>query len=141
MIVLIDIDHVICDSSRRDWMIGTSSWDEYHEAAKDDRPVGPIIHLVNALSRDGHTVIGFTVRPEKFRLMTNRWMLKNGVMLMEILMREDNDYRPSYQIKTELTQNVKADLVIDDRKDVCKAFNARGITTFEVLIGHDSHDI
>lgn len=135
MRVFIDLDHVICDSAWRDGMMGTSSWDEYHEASKDDPPVREIVALVNAMSRAGHDVMGFTVRPEKFRLLTNRWMLEHDVMLSDILMRQDEDFRPAHQIKMEITDgHLRPDLVIDDREDVCRAFRERGITVMQVTV-------
>ncbi len=113
-------------------MIGSASWDEYHSASKDDEPVKEVVLLVNALARDGHEVIGFTARPEKWRLLTNRWMLEHFVMLSDILMRADDDFRPATEIKMEITKNHKPDLIIDDREDICKMFGEKNVTTLQV---------
>jgi hypothetical protein len=139
--VLVDLDHVVFDAFWRDPMIGTASWDEYHAAGREDTPVYDIVHLLKALSDSGHTIIGFTARPAKWRKQSMEMCLKFDVPLDDLLMRPDDNYRPAPEVKMELAlaffrseQLLKESvaLVLDDREDVCAAFKGLGITTLQV---------
>lgn len=146
-VVLCDVDHTMSDSSWRDPMLEGAEkwngWDAYHAHAYLDNPIVEVIQLVNSLSRKFH-VIAITVRPDKWRQMTMEWMIRNGVMIEEILMRPDDDFHPSPELKmmlarqrfTDVTKEIA--LVIDDREDVCTAFRSIGITTLQVSMGKRS---
>jgi hypothetical protein len=138
MLILVDIDHTISDAAWRDGMIENESWDAYHMASIKDPPVQEMVNLINAMSLTGHVVYGFTARPEKWRKLTMDWMVSHEVLIFYVLMRNDEDFRPADQIKTELVDDylkrITIDLVIDDREDVCLAFKARGITTLQVSV-------
>jgi len=132
MLVVIDI-HALSDAEWRSSMIGIDTWDAYHEASRNDEPVLEVIDLVNAMKTSGHTVIGISARPEKWRKITNEWLLKNNVYLSELIMREDDDFRPSIEIKKEYVKRIhQISFVIDDREDFCCAVASMGIPALQV---------
>jgi hypothetical protein len=71
------------------------------------------------------------------------WMSVTGVTIDEILMRDDNDFRPSPELKLALLKNyTKYDIdpdhvvvIIDDREDVALFFKALGYTVLQVHAG------
>jgi hypothetical protein len=139
--VLTDLDHVVCDASWRDHMIGTLSWDEYHAAGEADEPNAAVVAILHAF-RVHHlaTVVGITARPEKWRIASLRWMLDNNVPMDELLMRPDLDHRPSPVVKVDLIQNRfpvldEIAFVLEDREDVCAAYRAMGLTVLQVHAG------
>lgn len=135
MIVFLDIDHTLAHSAWRDPMIGgEGGWDAYYEAGDKDEPVMEMVRLVDALSCVGHTVIGSTGRPEKWRTWTMSWLVRHSVMLDDLLMRADNDFRPSPQIKLDHARRVRPDIVIDDRDDIRDAFLREGVFVLQTFI-------
>jgi len=140
-IILVDLDDTVSASWRREHLIA-DSWDAFHADLVNDEPIWDIVRLINCISDAGSTVIiGLTARPEKWRRITQDWLLKHGVNLDDLLMRPDEDYRPSAQVKVDLVAEMcggadaikdKIALVIDDRDDVLKAFAALGVTTLHI---------
>ncbi len=144
--VLVDIDHVLSAAWHRDHMIGVESWDAYHSASKDDEPIHDVMALVNTLSQAGSLlndewyIVGLTARPEKWRNVTNQWLVKHGIFLDELLMRPDEAFHPAPEIKVQLVQERFPDsklkdeiaFLLEDREDVCEAFHQLGITTLQV---------
>lgn len=132
MIILCDLDHTISDAAWRDDLIG--NWDEYHSRLIEDAPIKGVVTMINAMYFGGADIYGITARPEKWRALTNQWLLKHGVEFERLLMRDDDDYRPAHILKPELARlHIGEDyakrvaLVIDDRADVIEAFAAEGI--------------
>ena len=123
MIVFVDIDHVICDRSHREAEFTGGNWDDYHRLSIDDAPIESMIELVNALAEDDHSVIGFSSRHERWRKVTNEWLIKNDVNLSELIMRRNDDFRPAKEIKRELVESSLlkdfggVSLMIDDREN------------------------
>jgi phosphoglycolate phosphatase-like HAD superfamily hydrolase len=139
-LAFIDIDHTLANSFWRDPMIGVSSWDEYHEAGRADKPFPETVALVNSLQSSGWWVIGLTGRPERFRQMTMKWLLDYGVMIDQLVMRANDDFRstPDYKLAEARAimaaeENILA-IVFDDRDDVCAAFKAAEIVAVQVQI-------
>jgi phosphoglycolate phosphatase-like HAD superfamily hydrolase len=137
MIILIDLDHTVSDAFWRDGMIEAEDWDSYHLASDGDAPISEMVSLVNSLSQAGHEVVGFTARPDKWRGLTMAWLVRHGVMITTLLMRADEDYRPSDTLKMALAEEFgieRVDMIIDDREDVCLAFKAKGITALMCMV-------
>lgn len=147
-IILIDLDHCLTDARGRDHLIPAQDWDAYHSAAGDDPPVQAIVNLIGWLppsDEGGPQVWGVTGRNEKWRSLTNQWLLRHGVWLDELLMRPDDDFTPAHELKVRLIRErlpshddsaLRRDiaLVLDDNEAVLSAFAAIGITTCRVSI-------
>jgi len=149
MYVLLDLDHTIANSFWRDSMIGTESWDVYHEASKDDKPFQNIARLINSLASMSYVIIGITGRNEKFRQLTTKWLLEHRIDVDELLMRPDGNFEKNGIVKMALVEerfknNYKnIQFLIDDNEDTILSFHKLGITTLqvrninEVKNGHD----
>lgn len=136
--VLVDIDHVLSDAAWRDAMIGgEGGWDAYHTASVDDKSCTDVVELLKAFQSVGLLIVGITARPEKWRTMTNAWLLQHDIEFSDLLMRPDDSYRPAPEIKIALAEeffngNLSQILfIIDDRDDVVAAFKARGVTALQ----------
>src|SRR5262245_25547200 len=108
---------------------GEAGWEAYYKAGDDDKPHRCFVNFVNALfDSSPYTPIGLTARPEKWRMATNLWLIRNGVKLEEVLMRPEGDFRTSPLIKADLVRKrfpeYKKEVlfVIDDREDVVAMF-------------------
>lgn len=143
--VLFDIDHTLSDANWRNHMLpacyalGGTWWDDYHRASGVDSPCDDVIQLVNNFRHCDHPVIGITARPGKFRTLTRNWLQMHKVNLDELLMRPDEDFRPSAELKLALARERFGErisdevlFIIDDHPEVVKAFQAAGVTALQV---------
>ena len=141
-IVLVDLDHTVCNSFWRDDMIAGSrvsgEWDEYHRSGCDDTPIFDIIGLLNALHEAEYEIVAITARPEKWRKQSMEWLLKYDVKIDELLMRPEDAFRPAPLIKLDLVKERFGDsfkneiaFMLEDRDDVVAAFRAEGITVLQ----------
>lgn len=143
-IVFVDIDHTISDAYVRDHMIEDASidnnWDEYHKASINDKPCEDIMTILDHLHENPSIiVIGLTTRPEKWRTLTNSWLLENRFHFDYMIMRPDDDYSPSAELKIKQVKEwlgedwqEKILCVFEDNEKVITAFKAEGITVLQV---------
>ena len=140
MIVAVDIDHTLSDAAWRDGHIEiahtSGDWDQYHELSVFDKPATVIINLVIALHNAGHEIYIVTARPRKWLRQTYAWLHNNGIKIEadHILMRADNSFHPSPELKLGLLDHLDVDLLIEDREDVTAAFADIGVTTMQVRL-------
>jgi len=151
--ILIDIDHVLSNSFPRDEMIGVYSWDEYHASSINDKPLMDMVAIINDLrskpamlageTEGSFNIVAITARPAKWRQLTMQWFARHDIKIDEILMREDEDYRPSPPMKVALAlarfPDIKNEVaaLFEDRTDVCNAFRELGVTVFQVYSRRD----
>jgi hypothetical protein len=143
-LILVDLDGTVTDARWRDGMMsGEGGWDAYHAASIDDRPIHDMVVILNMM-RDTDmlgpfTYVGITGRNEKWRQLTNDWLLKHCVMLDALLMRADDDFRPAAVMKEALLVKEFGDnwanrvlVMFEDTDKVIEAFAGR-ITVLKVL--------
>jgi hypothetical protein len=129
MIIFCDVDHTVSDAAWRQGIWAAQRWDEYYLEAEKDPPIEPMIRMIQLLHHDGNRIIGSTARPEKWRNLTMKWLIRNNVPFDDLFMRGPNDRRTSPLVKVGFTKIIMPELVIDDRPDVCAAFCEIGIST------------
>lgn len=138
MYVIIDLDHTIANSVWRNNMIGHSTWDEYYVASKDDKPFQHMVELINAFIKNGDLVIAITDRMEKYRALTIEWLVKNNILVHDLLLRPDDSYLKSNDMKIQLLRayfNSCFEVVgfaIDTNEETLLEFQKLGITTLQV---------
>ena len=140
-VILIDLDHTICDSFWRDQMVGVAPWDVYHMELEHDDPAHDLIEFMSLVDGHDRQFIGITSRPEKFRQLTMLWMMKHNVMFLDdILMRPNNDFRTAHEVKISLCEERFGEnwqdrilCLIDDNDRVIEAFRGAGVTCLQVF--------
>lgn len=143
---ILDLDNCIADDAWRvpfiDWK-APSIWrryHKYHSLAAFDRCGNRRL-----LSFDEPTAI-FTARPIWYRELTEEWLARNDVPYQHLLMRNNEDERPSTALK--LTQlrwllqhygvNIgEITVAYDDRPDVVGMYLAEGIRAEVAFIHHN----
>jgi len=131
VIIVVGLDNTLCQSRWRSSLIETEGWEAYHEKLVADEPNRIMKQLVASLKAGDHIVVACTSRPDRWRMATYGWLMRKEIVVDELLMRADNDFRPASQVKIDLVDKAvgmsKLDLVIDDRDDVLAAFRAKEI--------------
>ena len=132
--IAVDIHGTITHAAWREPIIQLQGWDEYYAQAAHDEPCKPIIRLINGLVRTGEKVVGMTETPERYRELTMRWLVYNNVLLDEIYMRPEDDWRSAVDLKMSFLDEMpeQVSIAIDDSEAVIDAFRARGITTLHI---------
>lgn len=141
MIVLCDVDATISDSRWRDPLLG--NWSEYYPAGDHDPPVLSMIRMVNSMAILGTRVVHLTCRPERWRDLTMRWLVRHHVLSDGLIMRPDDCYLPSADLKPVLARGEFGEdivaagvgLVIDDKEAVLDRFRAMGVHTLLAGLG------
>lgn len=138
-IVLMDIDHTLADSYWRDHLIGEQGWDAYHERSIDDKAIDEVVGLVNSLASSGMEIICVTGRPERWRMVTLRWLIIKNVAMHELLMRPEGDFKPTQEVKIELVKKhlkerfpLQVAFVIDNDERIIEQFKAQGVTAMHI---------
>jgi hypothetical protein len=131
--VLFDVDHTVSAADRRVPLMG--QWDLYHTDSANDECYPEMIHLIKSLGEAGWYTIGFTARPALYKPLTLEWLKRQGIVPDEMLMRIDNDWRPSVEMKLELfkarfpnPEDWGSIILIEDHPDISEAFAALNIT-------------
>lgn len=137
--VIFDYDGTLCDirGVRHYLLDGGRDFDRFHRASSFCPPNEDVVALAHAARDAGLVVLGVTARQERFRKVTAGWTMKHGVPVDALIMRRDGDYRPDYQIKSELLDTIEAHYrvlhAVDDNPNVLRLWRERGIEVTEVL--------
>jgi hypothetical protein len=104
--VIVDLDNCISDDS---WRIPHINWQksnpleryhDYHSLAAFDR-IGNEDIIFSARAGVDQVVI-FTARPVMYRAATEEWLRRNNVPFKYLIMRNNNDHRPSLELKRSM---------------------------------------
>lgn len=141
--VLFDIDGTLADiRHRRGFLDGDRpDWNRFNAAMGDDVPNGPVVTLYKSLWETGRfDIILTTGRNEKFRRVTEQWLIWNEIPFERMIMRKDNDNRADHIIKEEmlarlLSEGRVIEFTVDDRQQVVDMWRRNGITCLQCDVG------
>lgn len=143
--IIADLDGTLADHTHRLPLLPTKnldrteSWKEFNSACLWDSPIKSTIDLINALSLNYRVVI-LTSRCNHVSSRTRRWMQLNGVAYDDIIMRREDDHRPSTEMKKDVVLEIGLDNILccfDDDPAVIKMFREVGLTVYDVA-GHET---
>jgi beta-phosphoglucomutase-like phosphatase (HAD superfamily) len=130
--VVCDIDGVICDPVEYVEKYIPHDWETYFSCTLEFKPIYSIIGLVCSLWRDNCKVILVSGRPESNRLLTRTWLSNHFPLYEQLMLRADDDNRPTHKIKLEWYKELKPDLIIEDDPVVVAAARSAGYTILQV---------
>jgi len=128
--VIVDLDGTLCNSAHRDHLAVAKEWDEFHSLLHADIPHHDVALLLSYLNKQlwpfmDLEVVALTGRNEKYRLMTEQWMLANDVSVDHLLMRPDHDWRSDHELKPQLlfefVGNQSADAPVESVHELAKS--------------------
>ena len=140
--VIFDMDGTLADCEpRRHFVTGKKKYfDKFYDAMGEDLPNKVICGLCNMYFLNDWHVIICTGRPEKYRVITEKWLSDHGVFYKELLMRPDERRcDPDFEIKQDMLNEIlkarKVHAAIDDRNQVVDMWRRNGITCMQVAEG------
>jgi hypothetical protein len=131
---VVDMDGTVSDDSWRKCLIRydtdslTEKYKAYHAAAKDDKPMNTNLLLDLPEAITGVAIV--TSRPAAHFDALVDWLGRHALErhVTDIMMRADDDHRPSWRVKLDLLQafvakgNVRVVEAFDDSAEVCAAY-------------------
>jgi len=147
MIILFDIDGTLMDIEHRRHFVdahqGKNDWDSFLDPKimANDTPNWPVVNMALLLDNGvANRVIMVSARNERHRDVTQRQMEAVGLGNCFLFLRPDGDFRADDEFKKdvldELTkQDMRPDLVFDDRNRVVDMWRREGISCFQVAEG------
>jgi FMN phosphatase YigB (HAD superfamily) len=138
MLVVFDLDGTLSDPTHREHHAKAREWDKFHAACGGDAPKSEIMEILYGMRAMGHRVEIWTGRWESARETTLDWLYTYGLQLPsdQLLMREDNDFRPDTVLKGEwIVNRGRPRLVFEDRDSMVKYYRGLGITCVQVAPG------
>lgn len=152
-----DLDNTLFDARWREFykpsIVNThQAWDHYDSLLDQDDLIVPVAELYYQVHNKSPTrelsPVLFTGRREKWREKTTMKLESSGLLHVgPLLMRPDDDSSPQPILKIGLVRDFlrfvddnrsikdAVSMVVDDRQDVCEAFNALGVATLCVSLG------
>jgi phosphoglycolate phosphatase-like HAD superfamily hydrolase len=140
---VLDIDATLSDTSRRVHFIEKrpKDWDSFFARAKDDAVLDEGLAVARTLAEE-HDIVYLTGRPEWLRRDTVKWFKDNDFPEGKLLMRGNNDRRPSAVMKLArlrtLAQERPVAVLVDDDLKVCQAAERAGYTVMHADWGLDA---
>ncbi|HET6510719.1 MAG TPA: polynucleotide kinase [Candidatus Kapabacteria bacterium] len=140
--IICDLDGTLCDISHRQHHAQgkKKNWPKFFAGVKDDK-LNEVVAEILARFKDSHDIVFFSGRPEKCRVDTLKWMIREAdIHDPEIHMRADGDFRNDAIVKAEMYEAVepkrgKPFFILDDRDRVVKMWRERGLTCLQVAEG------
>ena len=156
--IIFDIDGTIMNIDHRRHFLDErpKNWNSFFKGISDDVPNQDIARLMLSLLKDKNNQLIFcSGRKETYREITQNQVariiykentlalskfLKGDKLNLPFYMREDEDYRPDYMVKSDLLDNMINDgydpaIVFDDRDSVVEMWRSRGIRCLQVAEG------
>jgi 5'(3')-deoxyribonucleotidase len=137
-IVIVDIDHTISDAAWRDHLLG--QWNVYYDEGLKDEPIRFAAELIQMIHLCGREIVACTARPENARNVTVKWMVLKHIPIDMILMRGEDDHRPSAEVKRDLIVTNFPDLsvidfVLEDNDACVAAYRQLGLNVLQIYPG------
>jgi len=138
MIILSDIDGVICDPRAYIKMFllkGKKDWDRYFQNTLSFPKIPHMCEMMRGLAKQNRMFYG-TGRPESNRDLTAAWLsdvLLEDIQPYQLRMRkdEDRDRRPAL-IKVEIANTIFPDIIFEDEPESVLALRAEGYFVIQV---------
>ena len=141
--VIFDIDGTLADCTHRLHHVkyGERNWDAFFAEMHLDGAIEPVVMLNNAVESynvDGSLgIVICTGRPDRYRQVTEEWLMDHGVAWHQLYMRAEGDHRPDHIVKRQILDGIREDgwnpvLVIDDRQSVVDMWRDAGLICLQV---------
>ena len=109
-------------------------WHGFHTASEFAPANQWVVDAARECARLGYAVLIVTGRMADYAGPTHRWLVREQVTFDRLYMRASRDFRPDYQVKSEIAKQIEADgfFVVhayDDNPAVLALWDELGITT------------
>jgi len=135
---IFDVDGTLVDTSSivHHVLKKPKDFDAFHSGALNAPAHDYVIDMAVRARLKGHRIIVVTARHNRWRMQTELWLTKFMVPYDYLYMRDNNDYRPDYEVKKDILKLVNEDYfvvhAVDDNPNVIRLWEENGIPTTTV---------
>ena len=135
---IFDVDGTLCNVSniRHHLRNGNRNFDHFHADSVNCPPHQWVVNMAQNLSRNGIDIVVVTARKSRWFNVTWWWLNENRVPYVDLLMRDDWDQRPDYEVKEDILHRINQRwvpvLAVDDNPNVVGLWRENGIPTIQV---------
>lgn len=134
-IIIVDMGGTLCDQEHRRHLGDAKDWDAFYAAMKDDTPIKDTMDIVKSM-QSRYDVWIVTGRRERERSFTESWLKDHGIDFKKIIMRHDQDHRPSHVWKAGVFDNslqgLKIEVVFEDKEEDVAMWRNKGLPCYAV---------
>ena len=146
-VIICDLDNTLFDSRCMDKYFpedvnSREGWNEFHKHYSECTRNNFVWMLLHAAKLNWSKIIFLTGREDKgnVRKITEEAIRKMNFTNFDLIMRDENDYRPSHVVKLSkyvehIKRKYKVDFAIDDDPNCIDMWDKCGINTLQVRIG------
>lgn len=134
------MDGTLSSSKYRSYLVDNApkDWSTYHGSMVRDRPIKEMIRLARRYKSQGYKVVILTLRPERFRPVTEKWLLDEGVEFDEAFFRPTTDFRRGREVKrdiyrTKIKPNYDVERAFDDFDEILSMWDEEGVPHTKVV--------
>lgn len=129
--VIFDIDGTLSSVAHRAGLV-PEDWSRFHGSMILDAPIEHSVRKLKEHRAAGDKVLLLSMRPERFRPHTERWLRDHNIPYTQLFLRPELDYRSSDAAKLAIFQeqiepNYDVAAAYDDREDVLAMWQALGV--------------
>ena len=142
MDIIFDIDGTLMDIEHRKKFVEQKpkDWNSFREMTSEDTPNLDVFAVAIALQKAGNRILVASGRNKSQRAITLKQLMGQGLVFQELYLRSDTDYRPDYELKSEMLDKMleagyNPTLVFDDRSSVVDMWRSRGLRAVQVAPG------
>jgi len=142
MDIIFDIDGTLMDIEHRKKFVEQKpkDWNSFRDLTSEDTPNLDVFAVAIALQKAGNRILVASGRNKSQRAITLKQLMGQGLVFQELYLRSDTDYRPDYELKSEMLDKMleagyNPTLVFDDRSSVVDMWRSRGLRAVQVAPG------
>lgn len=143
--VIFDIDGTLANNEHRVHHLypedgSKKDWEAFFEDQSDDSVIPDVRRVLQMYNYSGVRIYILTGRGEEYRGDTVKWLWNYDIKYERLAMRPlddrtNDDILKINQIKAWQAEGIKIVGLYDDRKRICDAARAHGITVFQMAAG------
>ncbi len=138
-----DLDGTLFDCTHRIDYALARQWEDFHSRCDGDKPFTDVLELLIRVTPDLR-VLALTGRTANYRDKTVKQLVNYGVLADTLLMRAENDYRRSAEMKLGMLEEffgskekvlASVAFALDDQDIIVEAFRNYGLSCWQVRTG------
>lgn len=135
---IFDVDGTLCDVSgiRHYLNNGNRNFNAFHSESVNCPPHQWVVEMAQETRNNDIAIIVVTARKSRWFNHTWWWLNENRVPYDELLMRDDWDQRPDYEVKNDILTRIRARwnplFAVDDNPNVIELWQQNGIPAIVV---------
>lgn len=137
--VIFDFDSTLSSVVHRQHLVTEfpKDWSKFHGSMVLDAPLEHTIRKLRAHKKAGDKIIILTMRPERFRPFSERWLRAHNIPYDKLYMRPEGDFRAGDASKLgiyrdEIAPAYDVEYAYDDRPEVLGMWKAVGVKAVPV---------